>query len=87
MDIVERLRLRPEREMLYIDGCVSAGYGPTIEAQAADEIERLRSEVERCKAKAQAWIASNAELRAIADDLRRERDEWIDRCKEAQASA
>ena len=44
MDIVKRLRLRPERETLYLDGCVAAGYGPTIEAQAADEIDRLRRE-------------------------------------------
>ena len=36
---------------LYLDGCVAAGYGPTIEAQAADEIERL------CKIESAALLA------------------------------
>ena len=51
-DIVERLRRRPQREMLYLDGCIAAGYGPTVESQAADEIECLRSRLAGMEA---AW--------------------------------
>ena len=68
-DIVERLRRRPQREMLYLDGCIAAGYGPTVESQAADEIERLCLEFTHSAKTCEMLQTDNERLRV-------ERDEW-----------
>lgn len=69
-DIVEQLRHRAKWDII-----ASSSFDPQMCIDAADEIERLRSEIVRYRVLIDGWADADDDLERLRDDLERLRSE------------